>query len=849
MSWFSRRIAAGAPVERLDGRLSRWLLIAVVVLSVQALGSIPPLALLAIAGLATLSAATALLGRRFAFSALPAPAWLILGLTAYTLLQALRLPSALVGWVAPANREVWDGVYELLGEAAPSFIPLSLDPGATFLEVVKGWLYLCVFVAAAATGARRGAGYGAGVVVTSSALLAVVCIAHGLSDATRVFGLYTSSMRGSGFAIAPLLNLNNRASYLNLGVICAGSLLAMPRPPLPRWLVIILIPPMMAVSVLTGSRGGLLGLFAGLGLLLLLLWRKLRHQREALPGRQLLALSAGLLAVGAVFAAVAAGPKLRHLLLTQNSAKLTVIALSLGLVPAHLWTGIGRGAFESVFPALHGAVDNTVASHPENFPVQWLTEWGVPVGLAALVGLAILLRPRNWGVKGSIPACGLFCAVASLAVQNLVDLGTEVPGIMVAGAAAAGFAWGAREGKPNRSSARFGWTLLTLGVGSLLIWLGARYGLDTLASDRAWLRERRTSGASWESFRADTRSVMLRHPAEPYFPRLAAVAAWKSGKANPLPWIGRALSRGLEAGRTHYLLGGYLASRDKHAQALLELRLAATYDPALSAVVARLIVQITRDEAELKRAAPEGPAGVRLLLSLAKNLTSEPAVATAILREAVVRDPSSLPARLALTRRLLDDVDASGATCVDKSACLQEASKLLAGSATPSRADSAAELVKLRARVLMGSGKPDEAARLLADECRRSERAIPCIGNWVEAARRAGDKKSLHQAVLALESEDCSAAKSCSAIFWAAGQAAVALGDVSFGLRYLERAATSERSAARWLAVARLARANGQPGRAANAFARARSLDPSLAATDPGHDSTRHDAIEQLLRK
>lgn len=840
------RATANAFVERLPATASRWLLLGVIVVSALALGSIPPEALFIVTGMATLGAACALFGRAPRLGSLPGPAWLALGLTAYTAVQALALPTPLVGAIAPANRDVWEAAFEVLGEHLPTWLPLSLDPSASWLEAVKGWLYACVFVSAAAVGARRGAGFGAAVLQFSALLLALVCLGHGATEATKVFGLYRPKIGGTGFDVAPLLNPNNRASYLNVGVLCGASLLAMRRPPLSRWLIALCIPPMLGVSLLTGSRGGILGL-AGGGLLLFLLLRpRLRAMRsDSIQGKQLLLLAGTVATIGAAFAVVAAGPRLRHVIFEQDASKLALTAAALQLLSPHFWLGIGRGAFESVFPALLTGGDNTVSSHPENFVVQWATEWGVPTAVAALGLLGFLLRPRNWGVGSSIPACGLFCGTASLVIQNLFDLGSEVPGVVVAGVAAAGFAWGANTGKLHRSSSNVTLTLTTIVLGTLLVGLGVHYGTSTLTRDREWLRDQAGQRKSWSEFKSDVRQVILRHPADPYFPRLAAAAAWRSGTQNPLPWIGHAIARGVSAGRSHYLLGGYLASRGKQSQALLELRLAATYDPALSRHVAKLAVKLTQQQAELERSVPEGARGAYILVELSRALQkSDPALALLFLREAVSRDPRTLGTRLALGRRLLDDAEASAGSCLDPTPCLEEVTRLL------EKGDQHhGEFVRLRARLLIAKGLPAEAVQLLSDECRRLPRPLPCIATWVDAARRAKDRKGLQHAVTALASEDCSVPPRCFPIRWAAGQAAKEMGDVEAALRYMEQAATEERSVTRWREVASFAREQGQPGRATQALTRARSLDPTDLALKRELDSTRHKAFEQMLQK
>jgi hypothetical protein len=737
-------------------------------------------------------------------------------------------------------------LFHVLVERTPIWVPFSLDPGATWLEAVKGWLYACVFIAAAAVGSRRGAGFGASVILTTGLVFALVCLGHGLSEATRVFGYYTPKSGGSGFGVAPLLNPNNRAGYLNLGIICGASLLAMRSPPISRWLVALAIPPMVGVSLLTGSRGGLLGLGVGLLLLFVLLVRsKLRGSGGSLPAKQLAVLGGSVGLIGAAFAIVAAGPKLHHLLFNQDGSKLGTMALALRLLPAHFWSGIGRGSFESVFPELNRTPDNTISSHPENFVIQWASEWGAPVALLALVLIAVLLRPRNWGVRGSVPACGLFSGVAALAVQNLFDLGSEVPGLVVAATAGAGFAWGARAGIRRNNGRGSALAFAALAIGGLLIWSSSRHAPNTLTRDREWLRQQHASGQSFGRFRDDVRQVMLRHPAEPYFPRLAALAAWKSGHENPLPWIGQALNRGMSAGRSHYLLGGYLASRGKRAQALLELKLAATYDPWLSASVAKLALQVTHDENELMRAVPDGPSGNRLLTALAKNLVARnPDLSRALLRHAVQRDPQATAARIALARRLLDDVEGQAPACADTVGCLKEAEALL-GQGTATTAD----LLKLRARVLIANGKADAAVRLLSNECRKLGRSLPCIASWIDAAKRAHDGEALHQAVLALQSEECTVANRCTGLLWNAGQAALALEDKELAFRSLEETANIENSATRWREVARLARRHDQPGRAIRALARAQAINPADATLKAEFDAARQRTVEQLLEK
>src|SRR4029079_8537146 len=74
-------------------------------------------------------------------------------------------------------------------------------------------------------------------------------------------------------------------------------------------------------------------------------------------------------------------------------AKAQVWRWSLALARDFPWFGVGRGAFETAFLPYRQADQQNytvVFAYAENFVIQWITDWGVPVGLAAVVGAALL---------------------------------------------------------------------------------------------------------------------------------------------------------------------------------------------------------------------------------------------------------------------------------------------------------------------------------------------------------------------------------------------------------------------------------------------------------------------------
>lgn len=818
---------------RWASRVSRALLAIVVVASVQAVGTLHVPTLM---GVATLAGIAAILT---AFvpggpTSFPAPAVLIAALCGYTLLQVVPLPLDWLSGLAPANADVWARAMRPFGET-PSHAPLSLDPGASWVEALRGWSYLSVFCAAAWAGARKGAAWGALTLFASAVLLAVTTIAHGLLDATRVFGVYEPRLGGQGFRVAPLINANNLAGYLNLGTMAGLSLLAMSRPPIPRWAIALAAAPVLGMTLLSGSRAGILSLVMGLVLLLLLLQRTGRMTASRVDWKSL-AIGGGLVAFAAIlFVSLAAGKRLAHLLLQDDLSKFQALGAALQLVRDHPWFGIGRGAFESVFPAYWAGTNNSIHSHPENFLVQWASEWGLLATIVTCAAGAWLLRPSAWGIRSSVAACGLFCGFAALLLQNLADLSLEVPGVVIAACAAAGFAWGNNSARPRSSRSATRRTLvpvmLVTGL-ALLLFGAARFGVHTLDRDRdhvhASLGEMEPRNAAhWRTMRALLHDAMNRHPAEPYFPRLGAAAAWKGGQESPMPWIQRALERGLHVGRTHYLLGLYLASKGKRSQALLELRFALERDPQLATKVAKVAVGLTRDPDELLRCVPQGTAGTAVLIALAKRVNDDRALARRFLEDALRRDSTLLSPRLTLVRWLQEDLEDGKPACAGdrRARCLDDLQRQLDQIAALD--PTSVDLPVLRARLLSLRGQPDAAAKLLKEQCIRLDARLRCIDTWIEMAGKARDRVALSQAAAALDAEPCNDGGACARLRWSVGEAALALGDTIGALAHFERAATDDRSASRWRLFARHAKKAGEYTRALRALERAAQLRPN----------------------
>jgi hypothetical protein len=112
------------------------LLAIVVVGSVLAAGTVHVEVLLAVAPFA-LATGVLLLYRERELS-VPRPAWVLFGLAAYCVLQAIPLPLPITRLLNPAGAAIWIETLTTLGES-PRVVSLSLDPGASLVEALK-WL-------------------------------------------------------------------------------------------------------------------------------------------------------------------------------------------------------------------------------------------------------------------------------------------------------------------------------------------------------------------------------------------------------------------------------------------------------------------------------------------------------------------------------------------------------------------------------------------------------------------------------------------------------------------------------------------------------------------------------------
>ena len=785
------------PLRGLRAANSRLPLLGLLVLgSVLALGSQHVWALLPLGVVATVLAAVSVEGVRRT----PKLAWLMAALVVYTLLQLVPLPAGMVARLSPAASAVWTDAAKALGEPGPLTMSLSVDPQATALEALKWWIYLATFIGAAALRRSRGPTALASVLFVSTALVAVLTLLHGAFDWQRVYGLYPPSFPTQRWQRGPLLNGNNLAGYLNLGLGVTAGLMASGRDSLPRWLLTLGALAMATGVLLSGSRGGLLVMvLLVVGFCAALIWSSgldLRSRRLSLGALALtLVAAAGALAV--------AGDRLLADWLGQDfSRKVAAWGWTIDLIRHYPWFGVGRGAFETAFPMYRGYLGHdwtSLFAHPENLALQWLAEWGLLVGGAALVGLAwVVSRLVRRSLRARL-TLGVALGCSAVLLQNAVDLSSEIAGVMLAVVVGLA-ALGGSEQEVSRPEVQR-WPAVGLGlVGAALVLVAFALGRYPAREERALLSAEYRGAGGRDHFQSSVHAAIWRHPADPYLPLLAGLSAQRAGDRNALAWLGHALALGPTTGTVHLALADVLAARGAASQALLHLRLASQYDATLRSVAVTRAARWARDVDSLERAFPDGPSGVDQL-TLACPRLGTPALVIECWRR-VGRRSSEVSPLEALAENLALAVRANSAPCESAAAaaCVAEVAEI--ARQVLAKDQPSWRVHAVNAELNADLAEKRRAARELVEHCPGGIDGEVCLRKALSLARAAGDTDALRRAIDRFLGVACSGDAECAAAHDTAAAEYVSMNAWALGLKHRQEAARSWPSAARWLAVA-----------------------------------------------
>lgn len=826
------------------------LLAAATALSLLALGTVHVLALLAVAPLALASGVVALHQDRT--NRVAAPAVVLVALAGYSALQAMPMPIGVLRLLDKQTASIWETALQPFAENVTTG-SLSLDPGASLVESLKWLSYAAVFVAGGSVAVRAGLRRIAALVFGAALLAAVVTLGHRLVGAEAFFGIYRPVYAAPKFATAPLLNANNLAGYLNLGAFAGLGLMVARRPLLRPWIVGLGVAVVVGLSAVSGSRAGLAALLAASAVLVVGL-RSMRFDGLALPRIARWLVTSSVLA-GLVLFVLAADREVWRALFTEGAQKLALISWTKPMVANHPWFGVGRGAFETAFPAYRADEGHHLYQFAENFVMQWACEWGLPVSLAAQASFAWLFRPSRLGIRRSGLAFATYVGVIALLAQNLLDLGLEVAAVCIPLFALLGALW-ATATNEQQPTVDLGWARqpgVALAVAGLTVWSGA-----VLAGARTAIRDRRAvadafrelpsasspdSPAAEVALKEQLRIATHRHPADPFLPLVGALAA-RLSHANPLPWLSRAIERDPMAGRPFLLLADVLGANGNRAQALLSVRQAVEREQALAAPGISLALQLTRDPGELARAAPDGLDGANMLSAMA-NVPDAREIRPELLELAIARDPKLARPRIALAEDLLRALETKQPPCEPEAQrCRDRVRELAAAVENADRSQEAP--VILNARLLALSGELADGVKFLSTNCSRFSPGIECLRWQITLGAKARDWIAVEKAGQSYLAASCENPNACAAAAFWLGTEFEQVGNDLQALTMFERAGQEGESRQAWDRAAKVATRLGFVGAAKRDRERAGKV-PSPTPDARKDAETARERLRQLV--
>lgn len=467
---------------------------------------------------------------------------------AFTALQLVPLPHALLAWLDPTGIALRDDGAGLVG----------LSPGHTITLDVPGTIDALIFfitllglaIVALRTSASESGRYWIVALVTAlCGACAVVAGVHRMFGINDLYGIYSDT--NGPQLLGPLINGNQLACLMAVGTVLSVGLVMYSRQRAvvrATWLGVGL--GCGIACLMTLSRGGALALGVGgfVTIAALVAQRFVAHETPRRRRASFLASSlpigiVSICAVVVVLYASAGGVKdqFTHTSLDEIHAPRSKFAAwrsGVTLIDESPWVGIGRGAFEPVFQRVHPASAYATYTHLENEYLQAVVDWGVPGAL--ILGFAaiwlVVTAVRRW--RDGPLAAGALGALAAVLLQSNVDFGVEFLGLAAPiTAIAATLAYvPLRETSPRRLTATRAVRLahvVALAIGAILLATSMTIGV---AEDHSMIDDR-------NSLRLDElRGPLSRHPFDYYNYAMVAEVMLRANEPGAVHLLNHALT-------------------------------------------------------------------------------------------------------------------------------------------------------------------------------------------------------------------------------------------------------------------------------------------------------------------
>ena len=240
-------------------------------------------------------------------------------------------------------------------------------------------------------------------------------------------------IRYAGIPFGPYVNRNHFAGLVELLIPPGLAILilrAERRDQLPLVALFTLFP--IGALFLSASRGGILSLFAEIGLLAILIFFRRRERKELVAAGMVIVLAIALVSWLGIGRAIERFASYKTLEVSEGR-RIGMLHGSWRIFLDHPVAGTGFGTLQEVFPPYETVYDGLVVNHSHNDYVELLSDTGVVGGLCGLAFLVLLawigwknLTAERNGMRLAFHV-GALVACFGLLVHGMVDFNFHIP--------------------------------------------------------------------------------------------------------------------------------------------------------------------------------------------------------------------------------------------------------------------------------------------------------------------------------------------------------------------------------------------------------------------------------------
>lgn len=596
----------------------------------------------------------------------------------WTGLQLVPLPPGLVGALSPGAGEVFEQVYTGT-PLSDAWRPLSLSAPATALELLKLLAAALAFLVVVNYFTdRHRARRLLKAVAWSGFLVALVGFFTKLFMATQILGFYPLP-RADVFFFSTFVNPNHLAGFLLLCAPVALGLSLSAHGRQDRALYGFMGVIMGVAVFMSLSRGGMVALVAGLvflmGFAATRRARRLRHTVAVQAAVAAVLVLAGYLAYDAVIKEL---KTLGDAQAVREDTKIQSWSAVMPMLADHPITGIGRGAYRTVYPRYKTLNHRATFTHAENETLQYLADWGFLVGGAFVLGLIGCFLVGLRRAKTSYSMGGILAGVFACMLHNQVDFNLETGAVMLVFfvlfgvLAAAPFS---HAGKPGEFETRvklprpaaWGLVAAVVAIAAAATPYAARHDFDADSQHLLEVQNRvgKVEPCDDSAVGRAACELMDHHPADYLAPLVigrANLAAEPPDLPRAVRWLAAAMFLNPTDPVAHRLAGRALFLIGHKDQALVEYRLAIRHDPRLQTAAVTEVLRLGNDPDSAIRATPAEAepllATARILNTLGRKEAAERAARMSLDHDAARLDTLDLLARLTFdAKRYVETVD------------------------------------------------------------------------------------------------------------------------------------------------------------------------------------------------